>query len=277
MTPGTGAVPPGAERVTDDGARIAYAVHPAPRPGAPRVVLIHSLALDRSIWDGTIPLLAAHAEVLVLDCRGHGRSSAGQQPFTCERFADDMAAVLDAAGWAEALVAGCSMGGCVAQAFAARHPARTRALLLIDTTAWYGPEAPAQWRVRAEAARSQGLSSLAAFQMTRWVGDAFRESGSGRAVVQKALEVFLANDVEAYAATCRMLGEADLRAALPGLKMPVSILVGEEDYATPPAMAEAMHRAIPQSTLAVLDGARHLTPLEVPERIAAAIRDLLAR
>jgi 3-oxoadipate enol-lactonase len=262
------------ECATDDGARIAYTLHRAPRPDCPRVVLIHSLALDRSFWDGVLPYLAADAQVLALDCRGHGRSSTGSQPFTTERFGDDVAAVLDALGWPRAVIAGCSMGGCVAQAFAARHPQRAAALALIDTTAWYGAEAPQQWAERAAAARSKGLASLVAFQATRWVSDAFRVSGA--AVVQKAMDVFLANDVEAYAATCHMLGAADLRAALPGLAMPVAVFVGEEDYATPVAMAEAIHQAIPHSTLAVLKGARHLTPLEVPQVIARGLAGLIA-
>ena len=52
-------------------------------------------------------------------------------------------------------------------------------------------------------------------------------------------------------------------------------MVGEEDYATPVAMAEALHRGIAGSTLAVIDKARHLTPLECPERVAAELRALM--
>ncbi len=57
--------------------------------------------------------------------------------------------------------------------------------------------------------------------------------------------------------------------------MPVRIEVGEEDYATPVAMAQALHRGIAGSTLTVIPNARHLTPLECPERIAAELRALL--
>jgi 3-oxoadipate enol-lactonase len=262
------------ECATADGARVAYVVHAAPRSGAPRVVLIHSLALDRSFWDGVVSLWADSAEVLVLDCRGHGRSSKGPQPFSVEQFGDDVAAVLDAEGWPKAIVAGCSMGGCVAQALGIRHPQRVAALMLMDTTAWYGAQAPSQWAERADAALTKGLSSLIAFQMTRWVSDGFRNSGA--AVVQKAVDVFLANDVNAYAASCRMLGSADLRAHLGGLSMPVAIFVGEEDYATPVAMAEQIHAAIPHSSLTVIKGARHLTPLEVPAVIAQGLVGLIA-
>jgi 3-oxoadipate enol-lactonase len=61
------------------------------------------------------------------------------------------------------------------------------------------------------------------------------------------------------------------------MAMPTAIVVGEEDYATPVAMAQAMQHAIKGSTLTVLAGARHLTPLEVPDRIAGELRALARR
>jgi len=73
----------------------------------------------------------------------------------------------------------------------------------------------------------------------------------------------------AYAQTCRMLGACDLRAGLASITAPTAIVVARKDYATPPAMAEAMHKAIAGSSLMVLPGARHLTPLERPGEIAA--------
>ena len=72
-----------------------------------------------------------------------------------------------------------------------------------------------------------------------------------------------------------MLGACNMTAALPRLTMPVRIAVGEEDYATPVAMAQALHRGIAGSTLTVIRNARHLTPLECPDRIAAELRALL--
>ncbi len=165
------------------------------------------------------------------------------------------------------IVAGCSMGGCVAQAFAGLNPARVSALLLIDTTAWYGEDAPVKWSERAATARKNGLGGMAEFQVTRWFGDDFRAKRPE--LVKTALDVFMNNDVDCYAASCEMLGDADLRRYLPSLRMAVSIIVGEEDFATPVAASRQLHEAIPGSTLKILPGARHLTPIECPEEIAA--------
>jgi 3-oxoadipate enol-lactonase len=90
-------------------------------------------------------------------------------------------------------------------------------------------------------------------------------------------EIFLANDVDCYAATCVMLGEADLRPFLPALRVPVDVIVGDEDYATPVAMSQGLHGAIRGSTLTIIPGGRHLTPVECPDQIAEQLLALVKR
>ncbi len=254
--------------------KLSYTIHPARIPNAPRMVLIHSLALDKSIWDGVVAELAGRAEILTYDCRGHGRSIREGAPFTMDLFARDLAELLDHVGWSNALVAGCSMGGCVAQAFAGQYPSRVTAMVLIDTTAWYGEDAPKVWRERAAAALSKGLASLADFQVKRWFSDAFLTTHPE--VAKATMNVFVANDLDCYAASCILLGDADLRPFLPAFRIPVTIVVGEEDYATPIAMAQQLHEAIPGSTLTILPKVRHLTPIECPDQIASQLLSCLS-
>jgi len=238
-----------------------------------RIALVHSLAMDHTFWEPVAELLSRDASVLIYDCRGHGRSGKPAGPYTTALFAADLAGLMDTVGWASATVAGASMGGCVSLAFAARFPLRTKSLGLIDTTAWYGPEAPAQWEKRAQKAKAEGLKGLVEFQTTRWFGDSFR--ATHKEVVQHCIDVFLANDLAAYAETCRMLGTNDLRSALPGIACPTTVIVGEEDYAAPPEMAQALHAGIRGSRYVEIAHARHLTPIEVPERIADELRLLM--
>ena len=260
---------------TSDGCALSYTLHPGPNADAPRVALIHSLALDRSIWDGVVKELAAHAAVLAYDCRGHGSSGHPVMTYTPGLFARDLAELLDHVKWPAAIVAGCSMGGCVAQAFAAGYPQRTLGLCLIDTTAWYGTEAPKQWRERAATAQAKGMKALVDFQVTRWFGDAFRAAHPE--IINALISVFLANDLECYRATCEMLGDADLRPRLAAIKAPTAVVVGEEDYAAPVAMAEVMHRAISRSTLKIIAGGRHITPAETPQDIAAQLLGVVGK
>ena len=258
---------------TRDGVEIVYDVWGA-ADARKRIVLVHSLAMERDFWAPVAERLAPKAAVLTIDCRGHGASGKPKGPYTVEQFADDLADVMDEIGWTTAAVAGASMGGCVSLAFGVRHPNRTAGLGLIDTTACYGADAPKVWAERADAALDNGLATLIDFQLTRWFGDEFRASNP--AIVKNATDVFLKNDVPAYAETCRMLGAADLRGKLSTVTAPTRIVVGEEDYATPVAMAQALHAGIKGSTLLVLPKARHLTPLEQPDTIAFELMKLIA-
>jgi len=256
-----------------DDANIVYETHGDPASQR-RVLLVHSLAMDRAYWRPVADRLAkAGAVVAALDCRGHGGSDKPKGPYAMDRFADDLRDLLDHLGWDKAVVGGSSMGGSVTLAFASRHPARAAGLALIDTTAWYGEDAPKAWAGRANAALETGLASLIEFQLSRWFGDAFKAEHPG--VVKACVDTFLANDVAAYAAVCVMLGGFDLRGKLASIKTPTRIVVGEEDYATPPAMAQLLHRGIAGSTCLLLPKARHLTPLERPDEVAAEIAALL--
>ena len=257
---------------TRDGVEIVYDIH-GDKNAPKRIALVHSLAMERGFWDGVVAQLAGKAAILTIDCRGHGQSGKPKGPYTVEQFADDLADVMTHVGWDKATVAGCSMGGCVALAFAIRHPQRTKSLGLMDTTAWYGADAPKAWGERADAAVNKGLSSLADFQLTRWFSDAFRTSGNP--IVKRSLDVFLANEIPAYADTCRMLGAVNLESQLGKISAPTRIVVGEEDYAATVAMSQTMKAGIKGSTMLVLEKARHLTPLEVPEKIVAELEKLL--
>ncbi|MDB5508756.1 MAG: alpha/beta hydrolase [Hyphomicrobiales bacterium] len=257
---------------TRDGTRIGYSI--IGNASAPqKIALLHSLAMDRSFWEPVAERVSKDAAVLVLDCRGHGKSDKPPGPYTAELFAQDLADVLDELGWERIVVAGASMGGCVSLAFAQAYPDRVAGLGLFDTTACYGDGAPKAWAERAEKALTEGLEGLIDFQKTRWFSDKFRAEHDD--VVQQCIDVFLANELPAYADTCRMLGAADLRPGLSKINTPTRIIVGDEDYATPIPMAQTMHDGIAGSTMQIVPGARHLSPLEIPDIVAAELRKLI--
>ena len=258
-----------------DGAEIFYKIWGNPNPER-RILLVHSLAMTADFWAETAAAgLASDTEVLAVDCRGHGQSSKPAGPYSVEQMADDLAALLEQLGWESTAIAGASMGGCISLTFAGRHPSRTRALGMIDTTAGYGPEAVDAWEGRATKGLTEGMASMIGFQKSRWFSEKFIASNPQK--VAAAIEVFVANDPAAYAESCRMLGRCDQKATMAILQMPATILVGEEDYATPVVMAEELYKGIAGSTLHVMPNVRHFTPLEVPEVIASHLQALLDR
>lgn len=260
---------------TSDDCTISFKLRPSATAGAPRLTLIHPLALSGAVWEQAARILGNRVELLTYDCRGHGNSERSASLYTTDLFARDLAELLDHIDWPTTSVAGCSMGGCVAQTFAATYPERLESLCLIDTTAWYGPEAPQTWRQRAAIARTRGLAEMVEFQGTRWFSDDFRAARPD--IVAEMNAIFAANDIDCYNATCIMLGDADLRPMLSSITAPVAIVVGEEDYATPVSMSRQLHEAITGSTLKIVPRTRHLTPVEIPQEITTQLLELLER
>jgi 3-oxoadipate enol-lactonase len=161
----------------------------------------------------------------------------------------------------------------VAQALAIRHPEAVRALGLVDTTAYYGPEGPSSWAQRAAQARDGGMASLTQFQLDRWFSDGFREVRPD--LCAAVLDLFAATDLAGYTEACTALGAMDLREALGDVRCPTVVVVGEHDPATPPAHSEEIARRVPGARLAVLPGGKHLTAVERPLAVLAQMTDLL--
>src|SRR5262245_40011231 len=99
------------------------------------LLLLAGFACDHAIWSPLLPALAARYQVVLLDNRGVGRSSAPDSPYSILQMADDAAAVLDTIGAGQAHVAGHSMGGQIAQELALARPDTVRSLLLLSSCA----------------------------------------------------------------------------------------------------------------------------------------------
>lgn len=119
--------------VEQDGARLYYAVfHPG--SGKP-VLLLHGGLASSESWGFEVPRLVAEGySVIVMDARGHGRSTLGNVPLDYGRMADDAIAVMDAAGVAKASVVGLSDGGVVALLLGIHHPRRVDRLFVWGAT-----------------------------------------------------------------------------------------------------------------------------------------------
>jgi 3-oxoadipate enol-lactonase len=234
------------------------------------VVLLHPLALCGELWRPVGTALADEFAVYAPDLRGHGATSWDGAEFTIDDMADDLAQALDALDLGPVHLLGMSMGGGVAMTYAARHPDRVRSLVLADTTAWYGEDAPTAWADRAAKAATVPRDKQVGFQVDRWFSDAFRATHPDD--VARVVDLFVATDSAAHAAACRAMGALDARPLLPAITAPTLVLVGEHDYATPPAMARHLAEHITGATLTVLPGLRHMALIEQPA-LAATVRE----
>src|SRR5262245_44795633 len=125
----------------------------------PTLVLLHALALSSAIWQPLARRLAGSFDVVAPDARGHGATSWDGEPFTMADLATDVVALLDALAIDLASVAGMSMGGSTAMVLGPLLGERLTGLVLLDTTAWYGPHARDTWAVRAAKAADEPRSA----------------------------------------------------------------------------------------------------------------------
>jgi 3-oxoadipate enol-lactonase len=88
-------------------------------------------------------------------------------------------------------------------------------------------------------------------------------------------EAFLQTDPEVLQAACAALAELDLRPELSKVKIPVLVLVGEHDEATPPPMSHELAALLPNARLKVLAGCAHVPQLQAPQAFLDAIADFL--
>ncbi len=239
-------------------------------PGAPPLLLLHSLGTNLHIWDDQTEALSRSFRVIRPDMRGHGLTTLTPGPYSIAQLAQDALAVLSALGIETAHVAGISIGGLIAQSIAAQATHRVRSLTLVDTAMVIPP--PEGWHTRAATVRAQGMAPLADPVMARWVTPSFVHAPA--ALGLRAM--LLRTPPEGYAGAAEALAAADLTSSTSALTLPTLIIVGDQDLATPVAASEAMHAAIPGSKLVILPSAAHIPTVEVPNAVTAAMAEFLS-
>jgi len=245
-------------KTTVNGTDINYEIHG--REGNPWIVLSHSLACSVRMWDEQIAAFADRYRILAFDTRGHGASAAPAGAYTLEMLADDAKAVMDAAGVTRCHWVGLSMGGMIGQTFALKYPGMFQTLTLADTTSRYPTGAEAVWADRIKLAETQGMKALVDPTLARWFTEPYRKAGGKRlAEIGRLVE---ATPVAGYVGCCQALPKIDVTARLKEIRCPVLVIVGEEDMATPVAMAREIHENAPGSTLVVLPSASHISNVE---------------
>ncbi|MEO3804316.1 alpha/beta fold hydrolase [Nonomuraea sp. B1E8] len=239
------------------------------------VVLLHAFPLSSAMWLAQREGLATVCRVITPDLRGFGGSRLGDDEPSLDLMADDVARLLDDERIDRAVVGGLSMGGYVTMAFCRRHPDRVLGVILADTKAGEDPPPARDNRERiARAVLAEGSDVLVSEVLPALIGPTTKERramvfGRVKGLVQSAPPGAVAWAQRAMAA--RGGSFETLRA----LKVPLLVVVGEEDELSPPADAEEMVRAVPEGRLEVIPKAGHLSAVEQPEAFNAAVTEFL--
>jgi 3-oxoadipate enol-lactonase len=228
----------------------------------PALFLLHCLGVDHALWDLAAAGLEDHFTLISYDFPGHGEAPVPDQPYAVADLSQQLAAAFERQGLERAHVAGISLGGLVAQHFAATHPQLVDHLVLIDTTPRYVEEARQMWVERARAARTTGVASLTDGLLKIWFTDAF--VANDPPAVQYVRERFAQASGEGYALACEALGAADLRSLAARIRAPTLIFCGSDELPPFKEAARWLNQNIEGAQLQWLSPARHASVLEQP-------------
>ena len=258
-----------------DGTRLAAAVA-GPADG-PLAVLAHGWTADRRVWGPPARrLVGSGHRVVVWDQRGHGSSGLGTDGPSVEALAGDIAAVLDALDARGAVLAGHSMGGMGALAFAVAHPdvlaARVGHLLLVATAARSPlPGPPGGWYEALAVATVANpiLRVLSEREPLRpWVARQSFGVDPPLAALRAACSGMAPG---ARVGFLRSMARLDLRAGLRDVSVPATVLHGTEDRVIRTELGREVAALLPGARAEILTGAGHQLPFERPDRLAAIV------
>lgn len=242
-----------------DGVSINYTIE----GDGPALLLTHGFCASAQMWRDNAPaLVEAGWRVITWDMRGHGDSASPDDPalYSADLTVADMAAVLDAAGADQAVIAGMSLGGYMSMALHLKHRGRVRALMLIDTGPGFRNDAARdKWnayaRERGDELEAKGEAALSASGETRiqrqnWRG--LRNAAHGMLTQQSAAVID----------------------SLPGIDVPALVVVGDRDEPYLVA-SDYMASRIPNGRKVVIKDAGHAANMDQPSQFNAAAIEFL--
>lgn len=244
------------------------------------LVLLHGFPLDHRMWEPVAGRVDGARAVLAVDLPGAGGSTAADPALpepALEASADAVAHALAAASVDRAVVAGLSMGGYVALALLERHPGLVAGLGLVDTRSTADTDDARANRLRiADEVLASGSVDPVRPMAGMLVGETTRASAPD--LVEQIAAWIDGQDPGGVAWSQRaMAARPDRTELLRGFAGPVAVVVGEEDQIAPLEAAEHMVAAAPAAQLVVVPRSGHMSAVEQPDEVAAALSDLAAR
>lgn len=252
------------EKVNFNGIELAYVRRGRGTP----LVLLHGYPLDHRIWDEITPLLEGKFDLIPPDLRGFGGSTTVDTPYTMDDFASDIAGLLDSLGIQKAAVAGHSMGGYVALAFARLFPDRVAGLGLIASQALADPPDRKEGRYKSAAeVAEKGIGGVVDTMTPKFTNDPALQAFARKVMQEQAPPAYIG-------ALKAMAERPDSTPLLASMTYPVVLVHGEADVLIPFERAREVKDTLPHALLAGLSSVGHLPMLEAKEATARALSTL---
>ena len=238
--------------VEHDGARIWYAVYGSGLP----VILLHGGLGHSGNWGYQVPALVSNGyRALVIDSRGHGRSTRDSRPYTYELMASDVAAVMDALQLEKAGLVGWSDGACTALILAAQDPARVAGVFFFACNMDPSGTKEIEFTPNLKRCFRRHVQDYARLSPTP---DQFDEFSEAVGLMQRTQPNYSADD-------------------LAQIRVPVAIVQSEQDEFIKREHAETLAHSIPNAEFIYLAGVSHFAPLQRPKMFNDAMLAFLSK
>lgn len=254
------------------------------RGTGPPVVFVHAAVLDHTQWDPQVDALSDEYTTIAYDVRGHGRTGgSGTDPYSMDRFAEDLDALITGLHLDRPVVCGHSMGGCIAQVYAATRPETVSGLVLAST---FSPEPfdRREWFQRSVLLRAAiPPARLVGYERVEkamvWLQERFSKGASGEyGNVERLRETGPRMDTEEFAKVIRAVASFhETTVDLSAITAPTLVLYGEREPAFVRRHAAKLGAEIPDASVKEVPDAGHASNLDDPEYFTGALREFLAR
>ena len=232
--------------------------------GAPVIVLVHGLGLNRRMWHWHEPSLSARYRVLNYDLFGHGDSAPPPETPSLSLFSRQLCDLMDFLGVVDGVIAGFSLGGMINRRFALDYPDRVRALVIFNSPHERTPEAQRLVEDRAARTAEGGPSATLDSTIERWFTPDFQAARPE--VIAMVRQWVGANDPTIYA-LCRQVlanGVVELIRPAPPIATPALVITAENDSGSTPAMAHAISAEIRGAQTLIVPHLKHMALVEDP-------------
>ncbi|MFT3895690.1 MAG: alpha/beta hydrolase [Anaerolineales bacterium] len=236
--------------VDNKGAHIWYASYGA----GPAVILLHGGMGNSGNWGYQVPALMENGyRAIVIDSRGHGRSTRDEQPYSYELMGTDVLAVMDTLNIEKTALVGWSDGACTSLILADQYPTRVAGVLYF--------------------ACNMDLSGTKEFVFTEVIGRCLSRHKKDFAELSSTPEEF-----EAFSDAVGLMHSTQPNYTaedLARINVPVTVMQSEYDEFIKREHAEYLARSIPNAEYVFLPGVSHFAPLQRPELFNEAMLSFL--
>lgn len=229
---------------------------------APPLILLHPVGSSRWAFRPLLSRLAGQVRGIAYDLRGHGSALAPSRTLSIDRWVEDLRELAEALSIPRFHLAGLSLGGRIALAFAERYPERLESLRLLSPP----PSDPERFLARARAIRESGPESQIGPTLGRWFTPAFL--GANPWEVRICREDLRVIDPEVWATSFEALAALPPEERRQSFPFSVTVLGGECDMSVSPEILRTFANHLEGASFGVVPGAPHQMALESPDALA---------